>query len=435
MSYLGARNAISLGVSYQATLGGPNLLNKLSPSLLLNFTNTSTLDPRITFTRSTTATFTGSNGLIQTAAINAPRFDYNPTTLASLGLLIEEQRTNLVTYSEQFQTTWTNIDSTEQTNVIVSPAGTLTGDKIVENSGSVTPFLSQSVSVTSGTAYTFSVYGKEDPTSAKRYLMLLLPSAQFGANIRVSVNLATGASATVGSPTATSVTAVGNGWYRISVTASATSTGSSAVQVRLTNDPNAGIVAYTGNGTSGIYIWGAQLEVGTFPTSYIPTVASQVTRAADVARISGANFTSFYNASEGTVYFESQTAQGTGTYPYSLFGASTQNRIFATYSSNARIESGVRVSNVFEALVATPTNSAPLNTFGKGATAYKVNDFGFSWNGAAALTDTSTNLPSVLQLDIGNNGGLAGNFLNGTIRQIAYYPRRLSNAELQGITR
>jgi len=171
-----------------------------------------------------------------------------------------------------------------------------------------------------------------------------------------------------------------------------------------------------------------------FATSYIKTEGSTVTRNADAASMTGTNFTSWFRADEGTVYFESQTAQGSNAYPWSLFGSSTQNRTFASYNTNSRIDSGVRVSNVFEALVSTPNSTSPLNTFGKGATAYKVNDFGFSWNGAAALTDTSLTLPIVQQFDIGNNGGLAGNFLNGTIKKLAFYPTRCTNAQLQALT-
>jgi hypothetical protein len=171
-----------------------------------------------------------------------------------------------------------------------------------------------------------------------------------------------------------------------------------------------------------------------FASSYIKTEGSAVTRSAEVAGMTGENFSSWYNAAEGTVYFESQTAQGSSAYSYSLFGISTFNRIFANYASVSRMNSGVRINSVFEADVTTASNTAPINTFGKGATGYKVNDFGFSWNGAAALTDTSTTLPIVQKLDIGNNGGFAGNFLNGTIRKVAFYPSRLSNAQLQALT-
>jgi hypothetical protein len=440
MSYLGARNAISLGVSYLTTLGGPNLLNKLSPSLLLNFAGATAIDPRITFTRSTTATFTGSNGLIQSAAINAARFDYNPTTLASLGLLIEEQRVNLLLQSQAFETGWSATDVSVTSNTTTAPDGTTTADTLAETA--VTSIHTASQSSSSTGFLTLSVFAKLN--SGTRFLTLGISSSgishssatfnlSLGTNTQTQVN-----GGNYASPSAT-ITAVAQGFYRCTFTVTTTDTATLfRVGLNNTGTPTASNrsfgATYLGVVTNSIFIWGAQLEAGAFPTSYIPTVASQVTRAADVARISGANFTSFYNAAEGTVYFEAQTAQGSNAYPWSLFGTSTANRIFANYTTTDRMQSGIRVATVFEALVTTPNNSAPLNTFGKGATAYKVNDFGFSWNGAAALTDTSTTLPVVQQLDIGNNGALATNFLNGTIRQIVYYPRRLANAELRGIT-
>jgi hypothetical protein len=230
MSYLGARNAISLGVSYQATLGGPNLLNKLSPSLLLNFTNTSTLDPRITFTRSTTGTFTGSNGLIQTAAINDPRFDYNPTTLASLGLLIEEQRVNLQTYSEQFNNAvWTKTRSSITADATTSPDGTVNADKLVEDTtASNTHEMTVSASFTSGTAYTLSIYAKQ----AGRNVRIYFPSSVFGSAFSAIFNLSTGVATTVVTGTVASITNVGIGWYRFSITHTASAYATSVFTLR-----------------------------------------------------------------------------------------------------------------------------------------------------------------------------------------------------------
>jgi hypothetical protein len=171
-----------------------------------------------------------------------------------------------------------------------------------------------------------------------------------------------------------------------------------------------------------------------FVSSYIPTTTTALTRNADVASMTGTNFSSWYNASEGTVVWDTQTAQGANAYSWSLFGSDTFNRIFANYNTLARITSGVRVGGTFLADPTTSNNSAPTNTFGKGATAYKADDFGFSWNGNAALTDTSLTLPTVQKLDIGSNGAVAGNFLNGTIRRLAFYPQRLPNAQLVALT-
>ena len=102
-------------------------------ALNLNFT-TGTLDSRITFTRSTTGSYYNSAGVLSTAAINAPRFDYDPVTLESVGLLIEESRTNLLTYSEQFDNAvWTKSNASITANAIIAPDGTLTADKLVED--------------------------------------------------------------------------------------------------------------------------------------------------------------------------------------------------------------------------------------------------------------------------------------------------------------
>jgi len=346
MSYLGARNAISLGVSYQATLGGPNLLNKLSPSLLLNFTNTSTLDPRITFTRSTTATFTGSNGLIQTAAIDAPRFDYNPTTLASLGLLIEEQRTNLL--------------------LNTSVLGT------------------QVVTVTAA-AHTLSFYG-------------------------------TG-------------TIVLSGAF----TGTVTGTGAYPTRTILTFTPIVGVLTVTVTGS----VTSAQLEAGAFPTSYIPTVASQVTRAADVAVMTGTNFSSWYNASAGTLYAEGKSVDsiaGTTARRYAEINDGTSNNFLSVeFRNTTQSRFNVSSSAVSQATI---TSGGAINQFSKLVGAYATNSFAFSANGSLGTPDTSGNIPVVTQLSIGNRADTAsGGCINGHLRKVAYYPRRLANAELQGITR
>jgi len=245
------------------------------------------LTDKLTYTGGN-GTFVGSDGFIQPATTNVPRFDHDPLSRQSLGLLSEGSRENLLLRSEKFDNAaWVNVHSTESVNQTTSPAGTVTADRLIEDSGSVNPFLAQSANVVSATIYTFSCYAKEDPTSAKRYLMLLLANGQFGANIRITVNLATGTSQTQNSPLATSVTNVGNGWYRVSITSSATSTATSSPQIRIIDDPAGPLTAFTGDGTSGLFLWGAQLEAGSTPSTYIPTTSAAVTRTADSAVIDG----------------------------------------------------------------------------------------------------------------------------------------------------
>ena len=221
-----------------------------------------------------------------TSTINsAPRFDHDPTTGESLGLLVEEQRTNLLLRSEELETTWTTIRASVSANAIVAPNGSLTADKLVEDSTATnTHFIRQTSSVVSGTTYTLTVFAK----AAERTQVNLQLTTGFPSTTH-RVDLSTGSTIdTAGSPVATSIQPVPDGWYRISITQVAnltTSVSQSNIFISV-----GGTTVYTGDGTSGIYLWGAQLEVGSFPTSYIPTTTAAATRAADVASISGSNF-------------------------------------------------------------------------------------------------------------------------------------------------
>ncbi len=379
------------------------------------------------YTATTTQPITNYIPVLLTATDNVARFDHNPTTGESLGLLVEEQRSNLLTYSSQFDdAAWTKTRSSITANTIVAPDGTLTGDKLVEDATASDTHLITRATTVSAQAYTHTIYAK----LAERSWMAM-QGFTGTVNATAYFDLANGVVGTVTNGTS-SIQSVGNGWYRCSLIYTVTTGVSGAFAIYLATGNSSPI--YTGNGYSGIYIWGAQLEVGAFPTSYIPTVASQVTRSADAASMTGTNFSSWYRADEGTVYFESQTAQGNAATIYSFFGSNTNNRITTNYLSSLRIESSTRINGVFEGNAVTASGTAPLNTFGKGASAYKVNDFGFSWNGATTLTDTSTTLPEVILLSIGGVNALSGNFLNGTIKRLTYYPARLTNAQLQAIT-
>jgi hypothetical protein len=192
-----------------------------------------------------------------------------------------------------------------------------------------------------------------------------------------------------------------------------------------------GYQAYTGDGTSGIFLYGAQLEVGAFATSYIPTVASTVSRSADVATMTGTNFSTWYNQAEGTFIV------GTGllasfNFPVPFMvadsAAATTKRIQIYLSGTAptyRVTDGTDQVAINTAAVAIPGVSAF-------STAYKLNDFAATVNGATVVTDTSGTVPAVNTLYIGNQA--SSQFLNGHIRAIAYYNTRLPNTQLQTLT-
>ena len=424
MSYFGIpiRNGVPIGLGALAPLASQAAA---APSLSLNFTS-GVLDSRVTFTRASTGTYYNSSGVLTSAAINEARFDYNPTTLAPRGLLIEEQRANSLTYSEQFNNViWVKSRASITANAVNSPDGTLTGDKLVEDTtASNTHFVSQTVT-NANAAYTYSVYVKAAERNVAFVGMTDGVTALSGAFIDLSTGVLT--NSTGGSWTSFSSisTSVGNGWWKVSVTATrgaGTTTGCNIYPCL-----NVGSISYTGDGTSGIYIWGAQLEAGAFPTSYIPTTAAAATRAADVAVITGTNFSSWYNATEGTLCTSVVTATTTTVgAALSINDNTSSNAIQIYYFGSAQYQ--VVTGGVSQATLAATSTG----TF-KAAGAYKVNAFAASFNGAAATTDTSGTIPTVSQLRIGALGG-GSSHLNGTIKYIAYYPRRLSNAQLQALT-
>jgi len=373
-----------------------------------------------------------------TAANGAPRLTFNPTTLAPQGLLVEEQRTNLLTYSAEFDNAaWTKTNSSITANTVVAPDGTLTGDKLVENTATAEHIVGiGGISISASASTTVSFFVKAAERTACQ-IRISSGNGTFSAAIclfdlsavTVTPSVAGGAVSASGT-----ITSVGNGWFRCTVTgvlaSDVTQVGSN---LRLSN--GGGNTNYTGDGTSGLFLWGAQLEAGAFPTSYIPTVASQATRAADSASMTGTNFSNWYNATEGTLYAEFG--------PYANAGVSGNTGIAqiygATSSDTIRLFGGATTVPVFQVSVGGVSQAylnvgtlIPANTT-KLVGAYKADDFAKSLNGGAIDSDTSGTVPTVNQMLIGSGtGGITS--LNGTIARIAFYPRRLTNAELQGIT-
>jgi hypothetical protein len=382
------------------------------------------------YTPTTTQPITNYVPVLLSAANNVARFDHNPVTGESLGLLIEEQRTNLVTYSEEFDdAAWTKTRSSITANTIVAPDGTLTGDKLIGNTDNNTHRLDRSFSWASGTSYTYSIYVKQGEQARIR---ISYPAASFATTAFADFNLFTGA-ATPGAGATATILNVGNGWFRCSVNATAT-TAATASLLNVLLD-NTGAATYTGDGYSGIYIWGAQLETGAFPTSYIPTVASQVTRSADAAVMTGANFSSWYNQAEGTLFAEASVSRpSTPTSIVSIDDGTTNNRININHTGTTASRLIVVSGGSLDVNMNTVVGTYPLNQFGKVAAALKANSFALVNNSSAVVEDTSGNMPiGANRLGIGF--GAAGPTQATTyFKRIAFFPKRLANDQLQGIT-
>lgn len=339
------------------------------------------------------------------------------------GLLIEESRTNLLTYSEDFSNAaWTKSNTTVTANATASPDGTVSADLLTATSGveDVYVILSKAASAIT---YTLSVFVKNNVNANTVVLYLSDNSTgQATGTFNLSAVTATTTSGTWSGVSA-SISSVGSGWFRCTLTA--------------TSPATSGLLPGFNWGSSGsaAYFWGAQLEAGSFATSYIPTLASSVTRSADVASVN--TLSPWYNASAGTVYAELERYALINSSDFAnawaLSDGTTSER-FQVYNTGAGqvIDAVVSDGGVAQAVLSAP-GSITANTTIKTAFSYAVNDFALVRNAGTVQTDTSGTLPTVDRLRIGADAAGALPW-SGYIRRIAYYPRRLTNAELQALT-
>jgi hypothetical protein len=378
-------------------------------------TTTGKAQDLITFTRSTTGTYLGSDGLLKSAAINEARIEYDASGNC-LGLLVEEARTNLFRYSQEFSNVEHSLITTD--NATVSPDGTQNASLCIPTSANVEHYIDDQ-NVIAGTDYAMSCFAKYGSGS---YLLSFRGSGIGG--VPPQFNLQTGTVVNEGASSVwsnTKIEDVGNGWYKCSSVGNPNTT----TPLRFQLIPSAGAVSFTGDGT-GHYIWGIQVEQKSFPTSYIPTSGSTVTRAADVASLAVSEFG--YNQDQFSVVVESDFFADSDTRPLVYIGESNSDRILL-YRGSGAIKLQVKSANN------TEVQDSIYDDIKKAAFRYKKDDMVLAANGLTTSTDTSASLLAVegLNIYIGRyNGGAP--FLNGHIKSIQYYPLGLSNAQLQALT-
>jgi hypothetical protein len=400
----------------------------------LDFT-TANLDARVTVTRAlNTATRVNSSGFVASVNADLPRFDFDPTTLACKGLLIEESRTNAITYSQDFgNAAWVRNITDVNTDVAASPDGTTNADKLIPTATSGVHGVYQDAALVNGTAYAFSGYFKAD---GYRRIMLR-ESTAFG--YAVAFDLISGT--VVGTSSATGViTDAGNGWWRCTMlfTSGWTNTSAMYAFVLPDNGTSYGTATFTGDGTSGVLAYGAQLEAGAFATSYIPTTTTSLTRNSDVVSMTGTNFSSWYNASEGT--FEVVGNMGFASpsifQTFMMVGDANDNmQIFNNLSASrfrGDIYSGGAIQKAFTYTSAGAPTSGTLYNIVLGM---KANDFGMAINGNAVSTANSGAMPvapAALYIGCVNTGFQQ---LGGWVQKLFYWPQKLTNSEIQAFSK
>lgn len=390
----------------------------------------------VTFTRASTATYFNSAGTLTTAAINEARFDYNPSTLAAQGLLIEEQRTNSIRNNTMqgavagtpgtLPTNWATFTALTGLTQSVVGTGTENGITYIDvrlngtPSGAgqwqISPETTTQIVASSGQTWTSSIYYKLAAGSLTGISTTILAVAEYTA---AGVYL-DGSFPTLTAPSGTLQRGV------------ATRTLNNASTARVLETLFLNLTGAAIDITLRIGL--PQLEQGAFATSVIPTTTTALTRSTDVASVN--TLSPWYNATEGTIYTEfviGSTAPTTGFPTASAFtDNTTNNRIVAAYLTNATdtLDYFVSDGGATQALLSTGAYSA--GAVAKMASAYAANDFAVCRGGGAVGTDTSGTVPTINVLHLGNQ--ISGNQLGGYLRRITYYPRRLPNADLQTIT-
>jgi hypothetical protein len=231
-----------------------------------------------TVSRNGTGTYLVQDGFIKTALPNEPRFEYNSDGTFK-AVLVEPAATNMLLRTQDFANSyWLKNNSSVQSTVQISPDGVsnvvkfVTNQGISSNSGEVRNAIFSAVI---GQFYTWSIYIKK---AEDRYITM---TAWSNDDPRTIFDLDTLTFTEIGPSHSSSIVNAGNGWFRIIITRQLIS--NTVIFLRLRSSTLA--QQNTANGINGVFIWGAQVEVGTVATSYIPTLNSQVTRPADVMTV------------------------------------------------------------------------------------------------------------------------------------------------------
>ena len=366
----------------------------------------------LTFTRASTATRVNESGLIESVATGVPRIDFTGGGCGKL--LLEPQRSNLALRSEEFNITWATNNSSVSANSTTSPDGTTNADSLIEDTSNNLHQLTQTTTATGG-IYTISIYAK---ANGRNWLVIGIAGA---GSYGVFFDIQNGVVGTIqANITSASITSVGNGWYRCVVVGN---TGALSPRIALSMSTGNNIFSYLGDGTSGAYFYGGQIELGSYSTSLINTTSTAVTRVADSASKTG--ISSLIGQTEGVIFYE-------------IAGLANEalNRDFYIWDGTYNNFFRVRLSSFSNVIAADILNGGvsqasffiggqTQTNLNKIAIKYKLNEFSLFINGVKVGTDVS-GTPPLTNAIFWGNGIKMQNFM--------IFKTALADAELIALT-
>ena len=410
--------------------GNGNWATKKGSTLAYNDENGNFKPLPFDFSRGSTptgskATTINKDGLIEEVGNNIPRIDYKDNSEGAL--LLEPSRTNLITYSEDFNNTYLTKSGSSAKSEFASPSGDLIAFKLVENIDTVEHYIKRSIANPIG-FYTWSLFVK---AGGRKYIVFRT-NADGGAYKNACFDVESGTIVYDGlHQSKAEIQSFNNGWFRVSAYVKETSGTTRNYQIHISDSPitDNGAISYTGNGVSGVYIYGAQLETGSYATSYIPTSGSAVTRLVDVCSQTVPD--GVIGQTEGTMFVDCKiNAQGTYT-GFSLSDGTTSNEVIVRFTTTDRIEYYLRSGG--SQPFGGGTTAFDTDSRVKVAIAYKSGDSVFYVNGTEVASSTNTTIPLNLSKVKFSRGNSTADF-SGITKNFKVYNTRLSNSELAALT-
>ena len=372
--------------------------------------------------RSSIATRVNKDGLIESVGY-APRLDYTGNVDCP-HLLLEPNRTNLITYSEDFSNgAWLKARSSIVANNVISPDGLQTANKLNDNTDNNSHYIALNNSFSLG-SYSASIFAKKG-TLDYLYIWFTGFNNVFDEE-KVWFNLDSGYVGTTQSPIEASIEDYGNGWYKCTAKSTADVAATGRISFAISNNDN--VSSYSGSGSDNIYLWGAQIEEGSYPTSYIPTSGSAETRTADTCNNAGTS--AEFNDSEGVLFAEVSTNADSNFKRISIHSGSYVNSVFLDFDNTNNLYGKVIVGG--SAVVTIIASGLNIENNNKIALSYKENDFKLFVNGSKVGTDVTGATPTGLNNLAFDLGG--GQDFYGKCKQLIYFNEALSDSELQTLT-
>jgi hypothetical protein len=386
-----------------------------------------------TFTRSGNATRLNSDGLIELVSTNVPRLNYpliDGVVQGCPSLLLEPQRINLLPYSEDFSNAeWIKGSVLTPISGFVSPKGDLSAFKLVEDSSNSIHRIYDIIPISNGVTYTQSIFAKK----GERNFLQIMFGGKIDPTDFANFDLENGVITSEVGDVSPKIEYYGNGWYKCSATATSTQTSTEAFYLTIVeNGQSSRTQSYQGDGTSGIYIFGAQVEAGSYPTSYIPTSGTTATRSAETCNNAGDVNT--FNDSEGVLFAEINALK----YPVdvnnwlSITDGTNANSVAIEFETTGTAIARIEVGGVGQAYLTTQVDYSNLI---KVAFKYKENDFAWWVNGVEVGTDSSgITFPSNTLNSLQFAYGSGGNNWAGNVKQLQYFDTALNDSDLETLT-